>query len=420
MPDDAKSTLTPKLRFPEFRKRAGWKFAPLSAVLREKGLKSDGKSEVHSVSLTKGVVPQIEHMGRSFSAADTSHYTLVRPFDVVYTRSPLAIFKLGIVKQHRGPHNAIVSPLYGVFSPINRYVGQLIEVYFDSPARSLRYLEPLCQKGAKNTIQISNDRFLSGEVFLPDDEAEQQKIADCLTSLDQGIAAQGRKVAALAAHKEGLMQQLFPREGETLPRLRFPEFRNAGEWTVATLDQLVDIQSGATPSKANIDFWNGSIPWISAKDMKRFFLNDSEDHISDWAVKDGARIVPEGTLLILTRGMTLLKDVPICVVRREVTFNQDVKGLRPKAGTHGVFLAFLLTAVKNRLLSMVNVAGHGTGKLDTDGLRELNLTMPKSGEQERIADCLLALDTQLSAESDKLDALKTHKNSLSQRLFPTL
>ena len=172
---------------------------------------------MHSVSLTKGIVSQVEHMGRSFSAADTSRYSLVRPFDVVYTKSPLAIFKLGIVKQHRGPHNALVSPLYGVFTPANRHIGQLIEAYFDSPSRSLRFLDPLAQKGAKNTIQISNEKFLSGELFLPSDEREQKKIADCLGSLDDLIAAEGRKLVALREHKRGLLRNVLPQDGNVQP-----------------------------------------------------------------------------------------------------------------------------------------------------------------------------------------------------------
>ncbi len=350
MANEENETLVPKLRFPAFRKTKGWRIATLASVLTEERLTSDGKSEVHSVSLTKGVVPQIEHMGRSFSASDTSHYSLVRPFDVIYTKSPLAIFKLGIVKQHRGPHNAIVSPLYGVFTPVNRYVGQLIEAYFDSPSRSMNYLDPLCQKGAKNTIQISNNRFLSGEICLPSEPAEQQKIASFLTSLDELIAEQSRKVDSLREHKRGLMQQLFPREGETQPRLRFPEFQDSGDWEEKRLDQLVDFQSGGTPTKAIPSYWNGAIPWVTAKDMKQLFLVDTEDHISSAAVADGAKLVPSQTLLMLIRGMTLLKDVPICVLMREMSFNQDVKALRPKEGVDSCFLAWLLTASKQRLM----------------------------------------------------------------------
>ncbi|MFC0399425.1 restriction endonuclease subunit S [Paraburkholderia rhizosphaerae] len=233
------------------------------------------------------------------------------------------------------------------------------------------------------------------------------------------MAAQARKVDALKNHKKGLMQRLFPREGETQPRLRFPKFQNSGEWEQKTLDGLVNIQSGATPSKANPAFWNGSVPWVSAKDMKRLFLEDAEDHISALAIDDGARVVPGGTLLVLTRGMTLLKDVPVCVLRREMSFNQDVKGLRPKDGVDGLFLAWMLTGNKQRLLAMVNVAGHGTGKLDTDELNALQLAVPSLAEQQRIASCLSSLDAMITAEDQKLEALKTHKKGLLQQLFPS-
>ena len=111
--------------------------------------------------------------------------------------------------------------------------------------------------------------------------AEQQKIANCLGSLDDLLAAAGRKLEALRQHKHGLMQQLFPQPGEAVPRLRFPEFHNASEWRTRTLQNLILVQSGGTPSKDNSAYWNGSIPWVSAKDMKRLYLEDTEDHTLD-------------------------------------------------------------------------------------------------------------------------------------------
>jgi len=224
----------------------------------------------------------------------------------------------------------------------------------------------------------------------------------------------------LKVYKRDLIQQLFPLEGETLPRLRFPEFRNAPEWEPTTLEVLVDFQSGGTPSKANPAFWNGSIPWISAKDMKRLFLDDSEDHISAAAVSNGAKLAPAGTVLVLTRGMTLLKDVPICVLRREMSFNQDVKALRPKGKTEALFVALLLLGNKRRLLKMVDIAGHGTGKLNTDELKALKLTTPKLAEQQRISECISSLDVQIEAEAEKLAVLNAHKDGLMQQIFPSL
>jgi len=180
----------------------------------------------------------------------------------------------------------------------------------------------------------------------------------------------------------------------------------------------VDFQSGGTPSKGNPAFWNGSIPWVSAKDMKQLFLEDSEDHITKAAAEDGAKQVPAGTVLMLTRGMTLLKDIPICVLRRPMSFNQDVKAVRPKEDLDGDFLPHLLLGNKERLLKMVDVAGHGTGKLNTDELRSLDVMLPQPAEQRRIADCLYSFDALIPAESKKLAALKTHKQALMQQLLP--
>jgi type I restriction enzyme S subunit len=103
----------------------------------------------------------------------------------------------------------------------------------------------------------------------------------------------------------------------------------AGEWVETTLGEVTDFLSGGTPSKSRADYWIGTVPWVSAKDMKRFRLEDTEDHISEEAAENGTRLAPAGSVLLLTRGMTLLNDLPICVIAQPMTFNQDVKALRP-------------------------------------------------------------------------------------------
>jgi type I restriction enzyme S subunit len=102
-----------------------------------------------------------------------------------------------------------------------------------------------------------------------------------------------------------------------------------------------------------------------------------------------------------------------------MSFNQDVKGLRPKGCVDGLFLAWMLSSNRDRLLAMVNIAGHGTGKLDTDELRTLLLMHPPLPEQQRIAACLTSLDDLITAQTQKLESLRTHKKALMQQLFPT-
>lgn len=199
---------TPRLRFPGFT--GEWEEKPLSNFLHEHKTKSDGKCEVHSVSVAKGVINQVEYLGRSFAAADTSKYNLVKPNDIIYTKSPTGSFPYGIIKQNKNPYNVIVSPLYAVYTPVTKYLGYILDSYFENPVNTNNYLSSLVQKGAKNTIQITNDTFVSKSMRLPSDPDEQKKIAECLMALDDNITAATAKLEALKAHKKGLMQRLFP------------------------------------------------------------------------------------------------------------------------------------------------------------------------------------------------------------------
>ena len=199
--------LTAKIRFPEFQDE--WKEIKLGEILKEHKIKSDNKSEVFSVSVHKGIVNQIEHLGRSFSAEDTLNYNLVKPFDLVYTKSPTGDFPFGIIKQNLNPFNVIVSPLYGVFEPINKFLGTLLHYFFESSIRTNNYLQPIIQKGAKNTINISNDTFLSRSILVPINLNEQQKIAEVLTACDDEINLLNLKLENLKKQKQGLMQKLL-------------------------------------------------------------------------------------------------------------------------------------------------------------------------------------------------------------------
>jgi type I restriction enzyme S subunit len=169
----------------------------------------------------------------------------------------------------------------------------------------------------------------------------------------------------------------------------------AGRWTTISLAEAVNFASGGTPSTTEPSFWNGSIPWVSAKDMKHLILYDTEDHLTEEGARSGTRVVPEGTVLLLTRGMTLLKDVPISVIRRPMAFNQDVKAVRPRAGIAAEYLPYLVLSLKPRLLNLVDLAGHGTGRLNLDELKSLEVPLPPAGEQRAIGQILGALDARI-------------------------
>jgi len=191
----------------------------------------------------------------------------------------------------------------------------------------------------------------------------------------------------------------------------------AGEWRKTTLGEVTDFLSGGTPSTSRLDYWGGSVPWVSAKDMKRFRLDDTEDHVTDDGVANGTKLVPAGTVLLLARGMTLLNNLPICIANRSMTFNQDVKALRPKAGIRNDFLPYLLLGNKGRLLGLVDLAGHGTGRLNTDELRALDVVLPPEPEQRAIAHILGALDDKIELNRRMNETLEAIARALFKSWF---
>lgn len=189
-----------------------WRDVALREVLTEHSLSGTGAEEVYSVSVHKGLINQIEHLGRSFAAAETAHYNRVLPGDIVYTKSPTGDFPLGIIKQSKIDKEVIVSPLYGVFSPSTYALGVILDALFESPVAARNYLHPLVQKGAKNTIAVTNSQFLEGKLLLPMDPAEQQAIADIVNASHAELAGIEAEIKALTRQKRGLMQKLLTGE----------------------------------------------------------------------------------------------------------------------------------------------------------------------------------------------------------------
>ena len=167
-------------------------------------------SEVFSVSKHKGVINQIEHLGRSFSAKEITHYKLVYPGDLIYTKSPTSEFPFGIIKQNRTGRIGVVSPLYCVFKPDAFALGYLLHEYFNSPVNTFNYLNPLVQKGAKNTMNINNDTFLNGaKLLLPMNKEEQNKIYNFLSLMEDKIKIENDLLTQYENQKKYLLANLF-------------------------------------------------------------------------------------------------------------------------------------------------------------------------------------------------------------------
>lgn len=281
-------------------------------------------------------------------------------------------------------------------------------------------LSPVISGSAQPQItRQSLKRFL---VAVPDDSAEQQKIADCLTSLDEVIAAQGRIVAALKAHKRGLMQQLFPRIGETRPRLRFPEFRNAAEWNTQPLGSLMTIGSSRRVHES--DWTSSGVPFYRAREIVAL---SNREPISPLFISDSLYAeyvgytgeIEEGQLLVTGVGSI---GIPYLVRKFDRFYFKDGNIIWLKNGQADVLGDFLFRLFESEYVQaqIATMAGIGTvGTYTIENAKRTVAVFPSDKrEQQRITDCLSSLDAEITAESNQLAALKTHKQGLMQQLFP--
>lgn len=186
-----------------------WKKVFLSDVLTERKERNTNLFQVFSVSVSQGVVNQVDYLGRSFAAKDTSKYNVVHYGDLVYTKSPTGSFPYGIVKQSLSLENVAVSPLYGVYKPQSLAVGAYLHEYFMSEINTHNYLHPLIQKGAKNTINITNQRFLENCVLLPTNINELLLISKMLRSLNDKFKYQQDTLQKYQKQKKYLLRQMF-------------------------------------------------------------------------------------------------------------------------------------------------------------------------------------------------------------------
>ena len=186
-----------------------WQKKELRKVLQERNEKNTKGYEVCSVSVTQGVVNQIEYLGRSFAAKDTLHYNVVKYGDIVYTKSPTGDFPYGIVKRSNIRYNVAVSPLYGVYEPVNDNIGIILHFYFMQPSNALNYLHRLIQKGAKNTISITNGRFLENTIPLPNSSEETKRLAWLLTAIQSKMVLELDLLSNYQKQKQYLLRQMF-------------------------------------------------------------------------------------------------------------------------------------------------------------------------------------------------------------------
>ncbi|WP_374474479.1 restriction endonuclease subunit S [Zoogloea sp.] len=408
--------LMPKLRFPEFRGAEGWKPITLQEASTPV-MERVGERKLTPVSISAGIgfVPQAEKFGRDISGNQYQLYTLVRDGDFVFNKGNSLKFPQGCIYLLRGWGQVAAPNVFICFRLKEGYSNGFFQNCFEQNQHG-RQLKRHITSGARSNglLNISKENFFGVEIPTPR-PAEQQKIAECLSSVDELMAAQARKVDALKTHKKGLMQQLFPREGETQPRLRFPEFQNAGEWEDKTLGDIVQVASGqVAPTQPPYS----GFPQIGSENIESNtgkLVNVKS--AGEKGVISGNYIFDENDVLYSKIRPALNKAAApdfkgIC--------SADIYPIRP--ANDGLLRSYLLYLLLSDKFLEHAIRSSDRGKIPKinreDLLRYVD-AIPKPPEQQRIASCLSNLDALIAAETQKLATLKTHKKGLMQQLFPS-
>ena len=278
----------------------------------------------------------------------------------------------------------------------------------------IRHKEELIKRASGSTFkEISKNEIINITSYSPKKQ-EQQKIAACLSSLDELIEATAQKVKALKEHKKGLMQRLFPAEGKNVPDLRFPEFQGMNGWEKKQVKDFGEVITGNTPSKKEEKYWNGDFVWITAQDFKGKYINDSILKLTKFG-KDKARVIPKNSVLV-----TCIASIGLNAINKvECSTNQQINAICCNQEYNYEYMYYLVTYNTKNLKQL---AGQTAVPIITKkSFEEFEVyAIENYDEQQKIADCLSSLDELIEATSRKVEILKEHKKGLMQQLFPKI
>lgn len=414
---DANPGPVPELRFPEFRDAEPWEVKRLGEV----GTISKGKGVSKSDIKPDGTLPCIRYgelytlYGEvirevaSSTDADPAGLVLSEENDVIIpasgeTKEDIATASCVTIKGAAlgGDLNIFRSALNGAFLAF--YVRGNLKSEISKVAQG------------DSVVHLYPSQLEKLRLAVPPKPEEQQKIADCLSSLDDLIQAEGARLEGLKDHKRGLMQRLFPAPGETTPRLRFPEFHNAGPWQVKRLGEIAVRVTDRNSTGRNTRVLTNSAE-LGVVDQRDFFNKDI-------AVKEnlaGYTLVKMDDFVYNPR---ISASAPVGPISRNKIAGGVMSPLytifRVGAGCLDFLEFFFQTNVWHPYMRAVGSSGarHDRLSVSIGDFLSLPVLFPIEGEQKKIADCLIALDDLIRVQGETIEALKTHKRGLMQKLFP--
>lgn len=412
--EKATTGLVPKLRFPEFREATGWGHQIVGPYLEDCSGRVPPDTTLPVYSSTREGLKRQDAYFDGQVLQNKNEYGVVPPACFVYRHmSDDGVFKFNI---NETGGDIAVSKEYPVFRTRGLNPSFLLAKLNDG-LDFKRFA--ISQKAGGTRTRLNFSRLCEWRTLLPS-PAEQQKIADCLGSLDELITAQGRKVEALKTHKKGLMQQLFPREGETQPRLRFPQFKNSEEWRELPLAALAEKIMVGIASAATHAYRETGVPMLRNQNIKEGGIDDSSLLFIDpaYEVAHKNKRLRAGDVITVRTGYPGLSAVVTQRHHNAQCFTSLIT--RPKKDVLSPdYLSVYINSDIGKRFIMGAEAGGAQKNVNAGALEALPVHLPALDEQKRIASFMSSLDVLIAAAVKELDAIKTHKQGLMQQLFPS-
>ncbi len=340
-----------------------------------------------------GIIPQVNSNKKDTSNSDKTKYLRICIGDIVYNTMRMWQGRCAYSNVE-----GIVSPAYTVCTPQSGNNGLFFYYYFKT-FNMIKKFHANSQGLVNDTLSLKYDALSRISVAHPLGD-EQQKIADCLSSIDDLISAEDKKLEALKAHKKGLMQKLFPAEGKTLPELRFPEFRDSREWVISPLSEVCENLDSRRIPITEKDRKKGFTPYYGASGIVDYVDGFIFDEVLLCVSEDGANLVA--------------RTYPIAFsISGKTWVNNHAHVLKfPNSNTQ--------VMVENYINS-INLEDFLTGmaqpKLNRAKLDIIPIPLPNEKEQQKIAGCLSSIDDRITEQAKKIEALKAHKKGLMQGLL---
>ena len=404
----------PKIRFKGFTEE--WKETPLSEYLMVSNERNDNDrytaQDIQSVSGEYGVVNQIEFQGRSFAGASLLNYRVIHNGEIAYTKSPLKLSPYGIIKANKSV-TGIISALYGVYK-VKKGDPNFIQDYFDLLARLNSYLRPLVNKGAKNTLLITDEDAISGNVIFPKTD-EQKAISNLISHISTTILRRETELEKLKNIKRALLEKLFPQDGQSTPAIRFKGFNE--KWEPKSLGEVADkVTTKNISCSINETFTNSAEYGIMSQ---RDFFDHS---ISNSNNISGYYVVQQDDFVYNPR---ISKNAPVGPINRNKLGRSGVVSplytvFRPNGQLDLDYLEVFFWQYSWNKFMKFN--GNSGARLDRFSISDevfwqMPIQSPKTPEQKKVANTLLLLSKTISLRERQLTLLKHSKQALLEQMF---